>query len=172
MKIIHEIDSLTDFEPWSYAVSRYETLTYEQLQQLDILLEECYPEGMTDTEVNDILWHDSDWVAELLGFRNWEHLERTNNCEYEPIKIQCYNIDWDIDEDEEAGYLPESVLFELEDEDDIEEWYEHKENGDEDDFLSDKLSDEHEFCVNSFEYKVVEDDELLDDLRLEQSEQM
>ena len=52
--------------------------------------------------------------------------------------------------------LPESVLFELEDEDDIEEWYEHKENGDEDDFLSDKLSDEYDFCVNSFEYKIID----------------
>lgn len=81
MKIIHEIDSLTDFEPWSYAVSRYETLTYKQLEQLDRELELLYPDGMTDTQVNDILWHDSDWVAELLGFRDWEHLERANNGE-------------------------------------------------------------------------------------------
>lgn len=168
MKIIHEIDSLLDFEPWSYAVSRYETLTRQQLEQLDVLLEECYPDGMTDTEVNDILWHDCDWVAELLGFRNWEHLERTNNGEYEPIKIQCYDIDWDTD-DEEVGYLPKSVLIELEDEDEIEEYYEHKENGDEDDFLSDKLSDEYDFCVNSFEYRVVEGDDLLEDLHLERS---
>lgn len=33
-----------------------------------------------------------------------------------------------------------------------------KESGDEDDFLSDKLSDEYDFCVNSFEYKLVEED--------------
>ena len=156
MKIIHEIDSLLDFEPWSGAVSTYETLTREQLQQLDSELEELYPEGMTDTQVNDILWFDDNWVAELLGFRNWEHLKRTNNGEYEPIKIQCYNIEWDTDDEDEEYILPslpESVVIELEDEDDIEEWYEHKEDGDEDDFLSDKLSDEYGFCVNSFEYK-------------------
>ena len=159
MKIIREIDGLLDFEPWSYAVSRYETLTHKQLEQLDAELEQLYPDGMTDTQVNDILWHDSDWVAELLGFRNWEHLERANQGKYDPIKIQCYNIDWDTDdedyEDAEIN-LPKEVLFELEDEDDIEEYYEHKENGDEDDFLSDKLSDEYDFCVNSFEYKIID----------------
>lgn len=161
MKIIREIDGLLDFEPWSYAVSRYETLTRWQLEQLDAELEMLYPEGMTDTEVNDILWHDSDWVAELLGFRNWEHLERTNNGEYEPITIQCYNIDWDTDDEEYEDVeinLPKIVEFILDDEDEIEEWYKSKESGDEDDFLSDKLSDEYDFCVNSFEYKLVEED--------------
>ena len=158
MKIIHEIDSLTDFEPWSYAVSIYEALTYAQLLQLDSELEQLYPDGMTDTQVNDMLWHDSDWVAELLGFRNWEHLERSNEGEYKPIKIQCYDIDWDIDDEEYEDVeinLPTEVLFELENEDDIEEYLESKENGDEDDFLSDKLSDEYGFCVNSFEYKEI-----------------
>ena len=160
MKIIHEIDSLLDFEPWSYAVSRYETLTAKQLEQLDAELEQLYPDGMTDTEVNDMFWHDDDWVAELLGFRNWEHLERTNQGEYETIKIQCYNIEWDTDDEEEyiLPSLPESVVITLEDEDDIEEWYEHKEDCDEDDFLSDKLSDEYEFCVNSFEYRIIEEE--------------
>ncbi len=154
MKIIHEIDSLTDFEPWSGAVSTYETLTHAQLEQLDGILEEAYPDGMTDTQVNDILWFEDDWIAEMLGFRNWEHLERSNKGDYEPIKIQCYNIDWDTD-DVWAPNLPESVEFTLEDEDDIEAYYESKESGDEDDFLSDKLSDEYEFCVNSFEYQEV-----------------
>ncbi len=154
MKIISVIESITEFEPWSYAVSTYETLTNAQLEQLDHLLEELYPEGMTDTQVNDMLWHDCDWIAELLGFRNWEHLERVNNGKYDPITIHCYNIDWDVDDDDEV-VLPSQVEFILEDEDDIEEYYEHKENGDEDDFLSDKLSDDYDFCVNNFEYKEV-----------------
>lgn len=158
MKIISETYGLTNFEPWSGAVCVYNTLTYEQLEQLDSELEQLYPDGMTDTEVNDTLWHESDWVAELLGFRNWEHLERANKSKYEPITIQCYNIEWDTD-DEEKEYilpsLPESVTITLEDEDDIEEWYEHKEDADEEDFLSDKLYDEYDFYVNSFEYKEV-----------------
>ena len=154
MKIISVIESITEFEPWSGAVRIYEELTNPQLEQLDRILEDAYPEGMTDTQFNDILWHDSDWVAELLGFRNWEHLERTNNGDYDPIKIQCYDIDWDID-DGWAPNLPAIVEFILEDEDDIEAYYESQENGDEDDFLSDKLSDEYGWCVNSFSYKEI-----------------
>ena len=156
MKIIKEIDGLTDFEPWSGAVSTYETLTYEQLKQLDSILEECYPEGITDTQVNDLLWFDADWIAEMLGFRNWEHLKRKNNGDYNPIKIKCYNIDWDIDDEDYEDCeinLPKEVTFEFEDEDDIEEYYEAKENSNVYDWLSDKLSDEYGFCVNSFEYE-------------------
>ena len=172
MKIINEIEGLENFEPWSGAVRIYETLTEKQIAQLDSEFEMIYPEGMTDTQVNDLLWHDSDWVAELLGFRNWEHLERANNGTYEPITIKCYNIEWDIDDEDdeyELPKLPERVVFVFSDEDDIEEWYESKENGDEDDWLSDKLSDEYEFCVNGFEYEVCdEDDEFMQDLIIEQ----
>lgn len=70
------------------------------------------------------------------------------------IKIYCYNIDWDTDE-EDVCELPESVLLTLEDEYDVDDYCEYKENGDEDDFIADKLSDEYGFCVNSFEYKEV-----------------
>lgn len=157
MKIIKEIGSLTDFEPWSGAVSTYETLTSEQLEQLDGILEDCYPEGATDTQINDLLWFDTDWIAELLGFKNWEHLARSNEDDYKPIKIECYNIDWDIDDEDYEDYeiyLPQNVTFEFEDEDDIEEYYEAKENSDVDDWLSDKLSDKYDFCVNSFDYNV------------------
>lgn len=160
MKIIKEIDGLTDFEPWSSAVSTYETLTYEQLKQLDSILEECYPEGATDTEINDLLRFDTDWIAEMLGFRNWEHLERVNSGNYKPIKIKCYNIDWDIDDYEDCKInLPEEVTFEFEDEDDIEEYYEAKEDSDIDDWLADKLSDEYDVCVNSFDYNVMQPSE-------------
>lgn len=154
MKIISVIESITEFEPWSGAVCVYETLTLAQLDQLDRMLEELYPDGMTDTQVNDILWHDSDWVAELLGFRNWEHLERVNDGAYNPIKIQCYDIDWDTD-DVWYPNLPAIVEFVFEDEDDIEEYIESKENGDEDDLIADKLSDEYGWCVNGFTYKEI-----------------
>lgn len=77
MIVTREID-LTDFEPWSGAKSRYETLTYEQLKQLTFVFEELYPEGCSDTTINDILWFEEDWIAECLGFRDWEALEEHN----------------------------------------------------------------------------------------------
>lgn len=154
MKIYYELN-LKSFDAWSGAKETLATLTIKQIEQLENMLPDIFEDEASETQLNDFLWFETDTIAEMLGFRNWEHLERTNNGEYEPIKIQCYNIDWDIDDEDVEIYLPKAVLFKLEDDDDIEAYYESKENGDEDDFLSDKLSDEYGFCVNSFEYKEV-----------------
>ena len=78
MKVYKEM-SLTDFEPWSGAKDRYNVLTYEQLEQLTAILEDEYPDGMSETQVNDILWFEEDWIAEMLGFDDWDSLERHNN---------------------------------------------------------------------------------------------
>ena len=78
MKVYKEM-SLTDFDPWSGAKDRYNVLTYEQLEQLTAILEDEYPDGMSETQVNDILWFEEDWIAEMLGFEDWEALERHNN---------------------------------------------------------------------------------------------
>ena len=32
----------------------------------------------SDTEINDLFWFEEDFIAELLGFDNWEALERHN----------------------------------------------------------------------------------------------
>ena len=82
MKMYREC-SLTNFEPWAGAVDRYNVLTYEQLEQLDAIFEEMYPEGASETTINDILWFEEDWIAEMLGFDDWEALERFNNGEDE-----------------------------------------------------------------------------------------
>ena len=103
---------------------------------------------MDETQVNDMFWFETDYIATLLGYRNWEHLEKGND----PIKIKCTNVEWDIDEDEEIpDDLPTSVEILLDDEDDIGDYLEAKESGDEDDFIANKLSDEYGYCVNSFE---------------------
>lgn len=31
------------------------------------LVEELYPEGIDETELNDLLWFESDWIYESLG---------------------------------------------------------------------------------------------------------
>ncbi len=79
MKNIHKIDDLTDFEPWGGAVKTYKTLTHEQLQQLCCKLNDCYPNGITDTAINDILWVGEDWIAECLGYKEWNELKKANN---------------------------------------------------------------------------------------------
>lgn len=66
MLIIRE-DSLTNFEFWSGAKDNAKKLTTEQLEEVERQLEEIYPEGMTETHINDLFWFDFEWVCELIG---------------------------------------------------------------------------------------------------------
>lgn len=77
MTITQDI-ALRDFEFWSGAKYTRETLTEEQLDSLEQCLTDCYPGGLSDTELNDIFWFERDFIAEALGFLDWEHLERVN----------------------------------------------------------------------------------------------
>lgn len=73
MKIYSEIN-LENFDAWSGGERTLEALTLRQLEQLEYILEDAYPDGMTDTALNDILRFEKDWIAELLGFRDWDEL--------------------------------------------------------------------------------------------------
>ena len=66
MKIYKE-ESLQNFEFWSGAKANAATLTSEQLDTVETILEEIYPEGIEDTQINDIFWFDFDQVREWLG---------------------------------------------------------------------------------------------------------
>lgn len=75
MKITKEI-SLYDFEAWSGAKDTLGELTISECEQLEAILEDIHPDGMDETQLNDILWFENDWIAKCLGYRNWEHLVR------------------------------------------------------------------------------------------------
>lgn len=67
MKIYKELD-LTRFEPWSGAVNTYNTIAEaDKLDELASLLEDLYPDGIEETQLNDLLWFDDEWVLESLG---------------------------------------------------------------------------------------------------------
>ena len=82
IKIYRESD-LTDFEFWSGAKDRVKYLTDEDLRQISYILEDSYPEGMTETEVNDIFWFEDDWIAEMLGYENFEELMEARESDEE-----------------------------------------------------------------------------------------
>jgi hypothetical protein len=68
MKIIIEDLSISDFEAWSGAKDTKQTIIdNDKENEFDNLIEQLYPDGLTDTELNDLLWHDSDWVLGQLG---------------------------------------------------------------------------------------------------------
>lgn len=70
MKIINET-SLENFKAWSGAVSTLDRIISEgKCDTLEAILEEQYPEGMTDTQLNDILWFEDEWCYEMCGIRS------------------------------------------------------------------------------------------------------
>lgn len=67
MKITSEI-SLSDFEAWSGAKETKKVIIEnEKVDEFDNLIEELYPDGLTETQLNDILWFEEDWIYSAIG---------------------------------------------------------------------------------------------------------
>ena len=73
MKIYTE-ESLRNFEFWSGAKDTVKYLTHEELDTIESILEGTYPEGMSDTEINDLFWFEDDTIAEWLGYNDFEEI--------------------------------------------------------------------------------------------------
>jgi len=68
MKLINDNLNLQNFDAWSGAVDTKETiLKHNKERDFEYLIEELYPDGLTDTQLNDILWFDSEWIFENIG---------------------------------------------------------------------------------------------------------
>lgn len=74
MKIISEDKRLRDFDFWSGAKDTVDYLTSDELDTIEDILEDAYPDGMTETQVNDLFWFDTDVIAEWLGYEDYESL--------------------------------------------------------------------------------------------------
>ena len=72
MKVYKEVN-LEDFKWWSGAKDTAEIISEnDKCGELEELLEECYPEGIGETELNDLLWFEDEWIFEMLGINNGE----------------------------------------------------------------------------------------------------
>lgn len=68
MKIINETIRLREFEAWSGAKSTKEKIIeHDKEEEFENLIEELYPNGLTDVQLNDILWFEEEWIFESLG---------------------------------------------------------------------------------------------------------
>lgn len=74
MKIYSE-KSLRNFEFWSGAKENASELTSAQLDEVENILEDMYPDGMSETEINDLFWFDFDTIKEWLGITDEEYEE-------------------------------------------------------------------------------------------------
>lgn len=74
MKIYKE-ESLRNFDFWSGAKDNAEILTDSQLDEIENILEDMYPDGLSETEINDLFWFDFDTIKEWLGIEDEEEEE-------------------------------------------------------------------------------------------------
>lgn len=66
--------TLKNFDFWSGAKDTVKYLTESELETIESYLEELYPEGITDTELNDFMWFEDDIIAEWLGFNDFDEI--------------------------------------------------------------------------------------------------
>lgn len=99
MTITYELD-LNRFEAWSGAKETLERIQCEgKCGLLEQILYDIYPDGMTETELNDLLWFESETIYEWLGIRSEGQIEKEiEEAEEELAEVQS-NLEEDLDDD-------------------------------------------------------------------------
>lgn len=99
MTITYELD-LNSFEAWNGAVDTLERIQREgKCAELENVLEELYPDGMTETELNDLLWFDSESVYEWLGIRSEGQIEKEIEEAEAELEEKLNDLEFDLDDD-------------------------------------------------------------------------
>ena len=120
MTIKSEI-SLENFEAWSGAVDTLNRIINEgKCSQLESMLEDLYPDGMTDTQLNDLLWFDSDTVFGWLGIRTYDQIKE--ELEEKKAELEDLQSDYEYDtSDEDMTAEEKQEIYHADYEDDMEE---------------------------------------------------
>ena len=132
MKISYELD-IKNFEAWSGAVDTLETIIAEgKADELEALLEDCYPEGMTETQLNDLLWFEEEWLFKSLGIRTKDNIREELEEAKEELEelLNDYLTDcMDFEEKEAEEFYAENYADDVEElEERIKELEEELEN--------------------------------------------
>ena len=83
-------NSLENFPAWSGAVHTLDVLIEKDLcDTVEVCLVDVLGEYPTDTEINDMLWFETDAIAEWCGFSSWEALENGEEEEEETAEEEA-----------------------------------------------------------------------------------
>ena len=75
---------LESFDAWSGAVYTQERILKEGKEaEFEALCDEIFPNGCDETEMNDFLWFDDDYIFETLGITDDETEDEENTDEFE-----------------------------------------------------------------------------------------
>ena len=68
MRVYNDNLTLRNFNAWSGATDTQDRIINEgKAEQFDNLIEELYPDGLSETTLNDLLWFEDEWIFEMLG---------------------------------------------------------------------------------------------------------
>lgn len=99
MTITYELD-LNSFQAWSGAKETLERIQREgKCEALENILEELYPDGMTETELNDLLWFESETVYEWLEIRSEEQIKKEIEEAEAELEDKISDLEFDLDDD-------------------------------------------------------------------------
>lgn len=70
MKLTYEINSIDEFKAWSGAVPTREAIIRNHKQKdFMFILEDIFPDGCSETELNDFLWFDDEFIFSSLDIK-------------------------------------------------------------------------------------------------------
>lgn len=99
MTITYELD-LRNFKAWSGAKDTLERIQREgKCEALENILEELYPDGMTETELNDLLWFEPETVYEWLGIRSENQIQEEIEEAEAELEDKLSDLEFDLDDD-------------------------------------------------------------------------
>ena len=100
-------EALENFSAWAGGKATLEVLIEKGVcEQLEQILDGYFAdreEPPTETEINDILWFERDWIAEMLGYDDWDAFENGEEI-YEDINGVKLEVSDEVHWHDEAGY--------------------------------------------------------------------
>ena len=100
MKITKEI-SLDRFDAWCGAENTLDKIISEgKAQALEFILEDLYPEGMDEIQLNDLLLYEPEWCFEAVGIRTESEIESELKEAEEELESMMNDYRDEIDDEE------------------------------------------------------------------------
>ena len=100
MKITKEI-SIEEFEGWSGAENTLDKIISEgKAQEFEFILEDLYPEGMDEIQLNDLMLYEPEWCFEAVGIRTESEIESELKEAEEELENMMNDYRDEIDDEE------------------------------------------------------------------------
>lgn len=94
MILYYELD-LNHFDAWSGAENTLARVQdHGMIEDLEALLNDLYPDGLTETELNDVLRFEPDYIYNMLGIKTEAELDE----EIEELQEQIEELEEELEE--------------------------------------------------------------------------